>query len=665
MSDSRDIGNSVSGDDSRDHSAMNPDASAASEPPSDVSISTHHRHLHKDDKNLWRDLSRFMLLFSPLLVLGFLMLVESNVRGYRDRLGSQMRVHVLLRSGVDEETVEQMAVELAMMEEWDRARVISPGDQFRGLPEVRDWMGREGRSSINQILPFSIEANPADALVDPEAVLASCSAIGEEALVEEVFVEGDGLRSLSRKFGRGLAGLRVLEIVMGILALGGAFLGRKLSMGSDDPFWRRLAPCLSGGAVWLLAALVFVFFRYVSGLGDFTFFSWAGSLFLIGLGFVLGCVAVFFHEEIPAPPVGASLFGLFLLLALGRLYGASGEASLRNPVEVDRDHHAKAIMQSRIEQKEREMIFLVDWIHSRDSSLEEVAQKKRMNEVRMDLEQRKSLRLAQLVEEHKQGMADFCLAVTRSRVLLEPEATVLSTRQRMQKVLLSRLVEETLRANRRNWEQLRTSQLDLVQLRKEATRYELYEKYAQLSTEELKREKQTLMAELKELYAAAGKSIDDSDSLALLFFRELSDLSGTPRASDAEELDLPSPDSGARNRGKWIVRIPVSPGEKIRAVKAGRVLHAGEFLGMGQIAVLAHGDGLSSIYSLLGFVGVKQGQAVARGDVIGTAPVIEAEEAVQVHFELRREGTLVPVEELDGMTLEELQGRIVSPVTSP
>lgn len=94
------------------------------------------------------------------------------------------------------------------------------------------------------------------------------------------------------------------------------------------------------------------------------------------------------------------------------------------------------------------------------------------------------------------------------------------------------------------------------------------------------------------------------------------------------ELDA----SGARSRG---LTLETWPGAEIVAPTGGRVLYAGRFRAYGQIAIIDHGNGWTSLIANLGQVGVRVGQEVRQGSPIGRAP---QGENPRVTVELRRKG---------------------------
>jgi murein hydrolase activator len=79
---------------------------------------------------------------------------------------------------------------------------------------------------------------------------------------------------------------------------------------------------------------------------------------------------------------------------------------------------------------------------------------------------------------------------------------------------------------------------------------------------------------------------------------------------------------------------PAQPGP-VRAVAAGEALYAGEFMGYGLMALVAHPDNLFTIYAHLGELSVKKGQKVSVGEALGRSGTGDDR---AVYFELRLHG---------------------------
>ncbi len=87
---------------------------------------------------------------------------------------------------------------------------------------------------------------------------------------------------------------------------------------------------------------------------------------------------------------------------------------------------------------------------------------------------------------------------------------------------------------------------------------------------------------------------------------------------DAPVTDPFRPPASAYGPGNRGLTYDLAPGTPVRATADGLVVFAGAVAGSRHVTVL-HADGLRTSYSFLGDVGVRRGQRVAQGDVVGTA----------------------------------------------
>ena len=82
-------------------------------------------------------------------------------------------------------------------------------------------------------------------------------------------------------------------------------------------------------------------------------------------------------------------------------------------------------------------------------------------------------------------------------------------------------------------------------------------------------------------------------------------------------------------------------GESIRAVAAGTVVSAGWQGGYGQVVVISHGGGLSTLYAHQSKMLVGAGQKVVKGQVIGKVGSTGYSTGPHLHFEVRVNGSPV------------------------
>ena len=86
------------------------------------------------------------------------------------------------------------------------------------------------------------------------------------------------------------------------------------------------------------------------------------------------------------------------------------------------------------------------------------------------------------------------------------------------------------------------------------------------------------------------------------------------------------------------VDIAAPTGTPVRAMKSGRVEHAGTWGGYGQSIVLAHGSNVRTLYAHLSRIDVTAGARVTGGEVIGAVGQTGSATGPHLHFEVWRWG---------------------------
>ena len=86
------------------------------------------------------------------------------------------------------------------------------------------------------------------------------------------------------------------------------------------------------------------------------------------------------------------------------------------------------------------------------------------------------------------------------------------------------------------------------------------------------------------------------------------------------------------------IDIRAKKGEKAFAAAPGRVTFAGRQSGFGKLVIVDHGGRCSTVYAHLSTFSVRVGQAVERGDPIGTIGRTGNATGTHLHFEVRKAG---------------------------
>jgi murein DD-endopeptidase MepM/ murein hydrolase activator NlpD len=87
--------------------------------------------------------------------------------------------------------------------------------------------------------------------------------------------------------------------------------------------------------------------------------------------------------------------------------------------------------------------------------------------------------------------------------------------------------------------------------------------------------------------------------------------------------------------------IAAPKGSRVEAAAAGRVTFAGASRGYGRMVVVDHGGDLKTVYAHLATVFASQGQAVRRGDLLGTVGMTGNTTGPHLHYEVRFRGEAV------------------------
>lgn len=94
--------------------------------------------------------------------------------------------------------------------------------------------------------------------------------------------------------------------------------------------------------------------------------------------------------------------------------------------------------------------------------------------------------------------------------------------------------------------------------------------------------------------------------------------------------------TGYRERG---IRLAMEPSAPVTAPAAGRVSYAGLYRSYGQIVIIEHGSGWSTLVTNLDTLVVNQGQSVRQGDALGSVGAEQSE----ITMELRKNGRVMDI----------------------
>lgn len=120
-----------------------------------------------------------------------------------------------------------------------------------------------------------------------------------------------------------------------------------------------------------------------------------------------------------------------------------------------------------------------------------------------------------------------------------------------------------------------------------------------------------------------------------------------PRPLDGEPERFLWPVTGTINsgfgpRGSTFhdgIDIAAAEGTPIHAIDRGEVIYSDQLRGYGNIVIIRHSEGLVSVYAHNETNLVKQGQVVARGELVGRVGSTGRVTGPHLHFEIRRNNT--------------------------
>jgi len=96
------------------------------------------------------------------------------------------------------------------------------------------------------------------------------------------------------------------------------------------------------------------------------------------------------------------------------------------------------------------------------------------------------------------------------------------------------------------------------------------------------------------------------------------------------------------------IRVATAPGQTVQLPAPGKVMYADEFLSLGRMMVIDHGDGFYSVYGHLGELDAEVGTEMETGSRLGTSGSLPSGRP-GYYFEIRRGGQPVnPAEYLSG-----------------
>lgn len=86
------------------------------------------------------------------------------------------------------------------------------------------------------------------------------------------------------------------------------------------------------------------------------------------------------------------------------------------------------------------------------------------------------------------------------------------------------------------------------------------------------------------------------------------------------------------------IDISAPYGASVKAADGGTVIYAGSMGGYGNVVLINHGGGISTLYAHLSSISVSNGSSVSQGQVVGRVGSTGVSSGPHLHFEVRING---------------------------
>lgn len=199
----------------------------------------------------------------------------------------------------------------------------------------------------------------------------------------------------------------------------------------------------------------------------------------------------------------------------------------------------------------------------------------------------------------------------------------------------------------------RKIELETAYLQVESVKQETQQKQAYLKQQTA--EKEQALAKIKQDKAAVEKALNQLEQDSKRLERIIRDLQSSSSDKPAPTGKFLRPISGAITSDYGMRLHPIlkekrmhtgidlrgAKGTPIKAAESGTVIFTGWMGAYGQVVIIDHGGGISTMYAHQSSILVKNGQKVARGETIGKVGSTGWSTGPHLHFEVRKNGTPV------------------------
>jgi murein DD-endopeptidase MepM/ murein hydrolase activator NlpD len=305
------------------------------------------------------------------------------------------------------------------------------------------------------------------------------------------------------------------------------------------------------------------------------------------------------------------------------------------------------VLEADIDKTEAEIQYLNKKLQVLDSQIQ--VAKKELERAQAAMEERCAILAQRLKSIYQNGEVSYL------EVLLDSAsfADFLSRFDLLQKiadqdvVLIKEIEKEQQIINTRKIE------LETAYLQVESVKQETQQKQAYLKQQTAEKEK--ALAKIEQDKAAVEKALKQLEQDSKRLERIIRDLQSPASDKPAPTGKFLRPISGAITSDYGMRLHPIlkekrmhtgidlrgAKGTPIKAAESGTVIFTGWMGAYGQVVIIDHGGGVSTMYAHQSSILVKNGQKVARGETIGKVGSTGWSTGPHLHFEVRKNGTPV------------------------
>ena len=316
-----------------------------------------------------------------------------------------------------------------------------------------------------------------------------------------------------------------------------------------------------------------------------------------------------------------------------------------------------------IKNREQSINYLDQWLERSDENRQLDQQNTQSSQMKSEMTKLALEYSRKALLEHQDSARRFCVALadSQSSTLGDPIGADDHSRRSLVSWLLINAANQSLFLLDVDRQELDKNEGAAQQSEAEQARLDFFSKYAGLGTNDIQNERRRLEADRvnliqKRTLLQAAPLAPAPVTAPAPPLQTIVQTEGTPIVDMNEKRPgIPLSQFHQYEMGHY---VPLAPGTLIHAIRGGKVLYAGKFIGLGQTVTIEHEGGISSLYAFLSEIVVKRGQEVKSGDYLGTAGIVKPQGTSGIRFELRKSGRLTELESISGLNASNLASRI-------